>query len=341
MVSSSAIVASNKRLAATFPDQLVAIFVGGTSGVGEYTLKALARYAPQPRIYIVGRSRESADRIISECQDANANGVYEFVQADISLLKNIDDVCRQIRSKEKAINLLFQTQGTMAFSKTTSEGLPLASSVTSHGRTRFVLNLLPLLRNAKTLRRVVSVAAATYEGPIDLNNLAGDGYTLHQWRDQTASLQTLLMDEVARRAPDVAFVHSAPGVVKSGIMRDLEPTLGLSIIIGISKLLVPFIQTSPDECAEQQLFIATSARFPARQQSAGVAGVSLGSGLQTARGIDGQTGSGMYSVDNKGESASSRVESLLRQFKSDGTAEKAWERITADYVKITGAEVGV
>ena len=110
---------SNVRIAETFPNGLVAVFVGGTSGVGEYTLKALAKYAHNVtlRVYIVGRSQEAANRIVKECQQIQASGKFEFLKADVSLLNTVDDVCRQIKSKETAINILFESQGAMAFSK--------------------------------------------------------------------------------------------------------------------------------------------------------------------------------------------------------------------------------
>lgn len=119
MVALPQVLASNEHIASTFPHELVAVFVGGTSGVGEYTVKAFAKYAPKPRAYIIGRSQEAADRIIKECEQLNPNGKFEFMKADVSLLKTVDDVCRQIKSKETTINILFETQGSMAFDKST------------------------------------------------------------------------------------------------------------------------------------------------------------------------------------------------------------------------------
>jgi NADP-dependent 3-hydroxy acid dehydrogenase YdfG len=124
----SEVIASNKRIAATFSDELVAVFVGGTSGVGEYTLKAFARYATKLRLYIVGRSQESADRIIRECKQLNPDGKFEFIKADVSLMKSVDDVCRQIKSKETAINILFESQGSMAYTASTSNFAPFPFS---------------------------------------------------------------------------------------------------------------------------------------------------------------------------------------------------------------------
>lgn len=115
MVALFDIIASNACIASTFPSHFVAVFVGGTSGVGEYTVKKLAKYAPKSRVYIVGRCQESADRIIRDCEELNPDGKFTFIQADVSLLKNVDDVCCQIKAQETAINVLFLSQGSMAF----------------------------------------------------------------------------------------------------------------------------------------------------------------------------------------------------------------------------------
>ena len=120
MVPLSAIVESNSRIASTFPKGLVAVFVGGTSGVGEYTVKAYAKYAPaSSRAYIIGRSEDAANRIIAECTRLTHTLKVEFIQADVSLIKAIDDVCRRIASKESALNILVLSQGSMAFTAST------------------------------------------------------------------------------------------------------------------------------------------------------------------------------------------------------------------------------
>lgn len=35
-----------------------------------------------------------------------------FIKADCSLIRVVDDICRDIKSKEKAVNILFLTMGT-------------------------------------------------------------------------------------------------------------------------------------------------------------------------------------------------------------------------------------
>lgn len=204
---------------------------------------------------------------------------------------------------------------------------------------RFILNLLPLLQKADSLRRVVSVLTATLEGPIDTNNIPGQGFPLIKWRDQVSSVETLLLEEAARRAPEVSFIHTVPGIVKGGITRDAKG-LRTAILITISNLLGPLIQTPPDECGERHIFLATSAMYAPGQSGNAVVGVPLDNKLVVARGSNGNIGSGMYTVDNKGESSSLKVERLLAEFRENGTADKVWDYVAADFKKITGTEVG-
>jgi short-subunit dehydrogenase len=113
MVSLLDIQSSNSRIASALPPGLVAVFVGATGGIGETTLKQFAKHARQPRVYFVGRSQEAGDRIAAECKALNSEGEYIFVKADTSLIRTVDDVSRDIKSKEKAVNLLFLTTGTL------------------------------------------------------------------------------------------------------------------------------------------------------------------------------------------------------------------------------------
>jgi hypothetical protein len=149
---------------------------------------------------------------------------------------------------------------------------------------------------------------------------------------------TLILEEAARRAPDVSFVHDVPGIVKSGISRDAEG-LKMQVIFAVAGfLLAPFLQTPVAECGERHVFLATSAKFLPRKNPRISAGAGMGERLSAARGTDGKPGTGVYSVDNKGESAPSRVETLLAQFRDDGTAQKVIDYLFSDFKRITGTE---
>lgn len=113
MVLFSQVRASNSLISSKFPTRLVALFVGGTSGIGETTLKKFAKYAHSPRAYLIGRSRNSAARIIAECEDINPHGEFIFVEADVSLIRTVDEVCNEIKEKETVLNIIFMSQGVM------------------------------------------------------------------------------------------------------------------------------------------------------------------------------------------------------------------------------------
>lgn len=117
MVALETIRASNQKIASTLPSGLVAVFVGATNGVGEATVRQFAKYAPAPRVYLIGRSQEAGTRIINECKALNADGKFTFISKDTSLIRNVDSICEEIKQKEKSVNLLFLTIGTLQTGK--------------------------------------------------------------------------------------------------------------------------------------------------------------------------------------------------------------------------------
>jgi NAD(P)-dependent dehydrogenase (short-subunit alcohol dehydrogenase family) len=128
MVTTDVVRSCNAALVKDHP--LVAVVVGGTSGIGEHTLLALAATHASVgkglRMYIVGRKETSAERVKTECLKTCPTADIRIVCAsDIALLKDVDRVCSEIISSEEVeakkngeqarIDLLVMTQGTMYF----------------------------------------------------------------------------------------------------------------------------------------------------------------------------------------------------------------------------------
>jgi hypothetical protein len=92
--------------------------VGGTSGIGEWTLRAFIKHTNSPRAYLIGRNRPVAEKIISDAQATNPDAKIDFIVADCSLLKEVSKVCQEIRKREDkvagsgrgAVNLLVLSQ---------------------------------------------------------------------------------------------------------------------------------------------------------------------------------------------------------------------------------------
>ena len=114
MVSLSNIEASNERIKSTLPDRLVAVFIGATRGIGEFSMRQFVQSVKQPKIYFTGRSQAHGDKVVAEYKALNPAGEYNFISADTSLIDVCDEVCDQISRQETVVNLLFMSSGTLS-----------------------------------------------------------------------------------------------------------------------------------------------------------------------------------------------------------------------------------
>lgn len=220
----------------------------------------------------------------------------------------------------------------------TEEGLLYPIAVSYYARLRFIVNLLPLLQNATNLRRVVTVLAGTKEGTIHTDNLQGRGSSMLSLQGHFSSMMTFALEAIAKKAPNVSFLHVFPGFVKTNLGNDLKgPVVTvLKIIFAVLfPLIGPFIATPLNETGERQLFFVTSARFPAAADNT-ASGIPVPDGVTVARGTNGTSGSGVYSISNNGETASQNVEQLLSKLRNDGIAENVWSDFEGEFVRITG-----
>ncbi|KAH6892498.1 hypothetical protein B0T10DRAFT_528264 [Thelonectria olida] len=264
-----------------------------------------------------------------ELQKLNPEGEYIYKSVNVSLLHSLDDACREIKDNESAINLLFLSTGTMLSGKDTEEGLNYPVAVSYYARLRFIVNLLPLLRNATDLRRVVTVLVGTKEGTIHTNDFQGRNGSMLSLQGHFSSVMTFALEAVAENAPTVSFIHVYPGFVKTSYGNDFKgPMLTVlrTIFNAAFPVIGPLMATTIGETGERQLFFATSAKFPAGDESA-AAGVPRPKGVTVAQGTNGKSASGVYSITNDGETVSPKVEQLLGRLRKDGTAQKVWSHI--------------
>ncbi|KAI1176425.1 hypothetical protein F4777DRAFT_546225 [Nemania sp. FL0916] len=337
MVSLEAIRESNARVATDLPPGLVAVFVGATSGIGEAALRHVVEQAVRPRIYFLGRREIEGKRIEAELKTLNPKGEYHYLKCDASLLKNIDTACRYIKEREQAINLLFLTSGTLLSTLETEEGLHYPAALMYYGRTRFIVNLLPQLRQAPALRRVVTVAAGGKEGLISTNDFQARNINILSFRGHMTSMITLSLESLAKQAPEVSFIHTYPGFVKTNLARELTGVLSVIVKVVTAPLMALF-HIPIEETGERHTFFATSACFPPRDSERRDAdGISLGNGVVIAAGADGKTGSGVYSIDYAAEGTAERVQKIIKDYMQDGTAEKVWAHTEEEYMRITGS----
>jgi len=313
MVALSTVRTSNTSLSTHPPP--VAIFVGGTSGIGLYTARELARNTTSPHIYLIGRSQTSATSVIAELKAINPSSQVSFIQKDISLLRNVDDACAEIKRNEKSVNLLFMTCGYFVFTgrSETPEGLDKKFSLHYYARMRFVDQLQPLLTAASTqnqLSRVVAVLDPN-QGLRFVPNFADlslkTTFSLRNCATHASAMTNLTFARLASENKGTAYVHAFPSFVETGAGRDAWgglAVLGKPIAWAISKIM----EVKPQESGERHLYAATSAAFGAQD----------GEG-EKVLGSDGVVGSGSYLVNWNGDilADTARAKAMREEGKGD------------------------
>jgi NAD(P)-dependent dehydrogenase (short-subunit alcohol dehydrogenase family) len=330
MVALDHIRASNSSLK-SLPANLVAVFVGGTSGIGLYTARELVRNTVSPHIYLIGRNQTEASKIIQELKGINSSSEVSFIQKDVSLLKNVDEACREIKLKEKQVNLLFMTCGYFVLTgrNETSEGLDHKFALHYYTRMRFINQLQPLLSAAatsNTLSRVVAVLDPQpgLKTPPDFADLSlKKSFSLKNCATHAAAMTNLAFSRLASTNPGTSYVHAFPAVVETGVGRDA---------FGAYEVLAkPFIwlvkmamQVKPVESGERHLYAATSPSFAPKASSEGVQDVAVGG--------DGVKGSGSYLLYWNNDVLADQK--AAKKMRAEGGETKVWEHTEEVFKKV-------
>ncbi|KAK2746822.1 hypothetical protein FQN57_002864 [Myotisia sp. PD_48] len=327
MVNLQTIQAHNATLKSLSPG-LVAVFVGGTSGISLSTALAFARHTRSPKIYLIGRSQSAADTAIATMKSINPSAEPTFLQSDISLLKNVDRVCADIAAKETKLNLLFMTPGylTLKGRDETTEGLDCKFTLHYYSRMRFVANLLPLLSAAAQdtsvetdarLSRVVSVLdphvaiRGGASGTLDYSDLSlKNTFSLKKCGAHASLMGDFYLEAMAQRHQNTSFLHAYPSGVATGALRELP--MGRVLTAVLKRVLSPFM-VPLEESGERHLFAATSGRFPPQAAGETMAG-------DVAIGSNGTRGSGSYWLNWDGEAflANKKIDNI----REEGAVEK-------------------
>ncbi|CAK7201504.1 hypothetical protein SEUCBS139899_004210 [Sporothrix eucalyptigena] len=316
MVSLKAIRASNGRLSAA-GEGLVAVFLGATSGIGLAVLKEFAQHAVKPRVYFVARNATAAASIVKELRHLNADGQYEVIEKNVSLVADANSVAAAVVAKESKVDLLFMSVGFFSFDgrKDTSEGLEASMTTRYYSRIRVAQLLLPLL-NTASHPRVVSVLAGGLEAPIDENDLSlskPKAFGVSASNNHTTTMMTLSLEYLAQENPRISFVHTFPGLVSTPLLgKTSSGFLGVFLRYVVAPVMTLFT-TTPAEAGERGLFYSTSARYGVDDGL-----LPLSEGLVVAK----KTPGGIFLVDAKGDSADN--EKFLGDLRKRNVGDTVW-----------------
>lgn len=272
MVAYSEIQASNTLINdATAPS--IAVFAGGTSGIGKFTIREFVATGASVRIYLIGRksAEETSRSFIQELSVINPKAEVIWTEGDISLLAEVKRLCQIIKTKESHLDLLFLTAGYAPFGtrKETTEGVEIAQSLEYYSRILFTLHLLPLLHEAEAPRVVSVLSGGLERGTINLDDIdlkKPGNFSGIKAQVQYGAMNTTTLEKLANDNPDVTFIHSWPGAVSTGnVRRGRDPNSILAWVIWlIVEPLIGLIGFSDEESGQRHLFESTSAAFGGR-----------------------------------------------------------------------------
>ncbi|TFK21599.1 NAD(P)-binding protein [Coprinopsis marcescibilis] len=236
------------------------VVFGGTSGIGEAIARTFVTHTKgRAHIIIVGRNKAAADKIMATFYKPDptniANSTYEFVSCDVVSMKAIQVFNEDLKKKLSKINYLILSAGTAGLGgrQDTEEGLDYKMAVRFYSRFAILHGLLPLLKNAQNAGEdtgVLSVLSTGHGKWVDFNDLGmKKRYSGFRAMFATAGYSDFMLQGFSKRAPGIAFVHSYPGLVDTGLFRSNNWIL--------NALLRPaawLFTVSPEQCGEWMVY---------------------------------------------------------------------------------------
>lgn len=115
MVIISEIRASNARITLQGHRGVVCVFAGATAGIGAATLRELVSMLQSATFYILGRDPSRYEDNLNELRDINPTNKIIFVETQVSVISDVDRVCKQIATAESKIDIICLSTGGMPF----------------------------------------------------------------------------------------------------------------------------------------------------------------------------------------------------------------------------------
>jgi NAD(P)-dependent dehydrogenase (short-subunit alcohol dehydrogenase family) len=329
---------SNERFVIDHHEEsFVCVFAGATSGIGASTLEKMATMLHAPIFYVIGRSAGRFTSQRAKLETLNPTCKVVFLEAEVSLISDVDAACKQITAAEKKVDYLFMSPGMLPFngpqcmclpglnssSKLTAridtkEGLETSFVLSYYSRIRLTQNLLPLLRQSPR-PRVLSVLnggkeKAMLEDDLGLEQHWSSGNLMgHTVTMTSLAFEYLTEDESNKR---ITFLHAAPGLVNTDIYSKLIAPessgiawkMTLPLLKGLLSVLWFCLAISVEESGERQAYNLTSDGF----------------------------GPGALRIDQSNELISTK--GVLEEYIERGWQEKVWEHTVRVFEKALAME---
>ncbi|KIK54918.1 hypothetical protein GYMLUDRAFT_48304 [Collybiopsis luxurians FD-317 M1] len=221
----------NSRAAPVYDHSVpVAVFLGGTAGIGRGMAEAFARITNgNAHIILLGRNEAAAQAIISTFPKPTLPGArHEFIRCDATLMTECERTIRELRSRLPKINFLVLSPmfvRTLAKEETV-EGKEPKLVLMYYARFKFAKELMPALESAKAAgedAKVFIVGGAGLGKYIDWDDLGlKRGYSFFKIRRQFPMYLDVMLQVFADRSPSLTYIHAYPGPVRSALADNIN-----------------------------------------------------------------------------------------------------------------------
>ena len=226
--------------------QPIALVTGGTDGIG----KAIARILAGQGIglVIVGSNAEKGVAAVNELRKSSGYDQIEFVQADLSLMRNVSALAVKVRERWPRLRYLVLCAGIMRGQHTlTAEGIETNFAINYLSRFALTEALLPNLAAggvAGEASKILVISGAARDGTVRYEdvNLAGT-FSILRAVSQFCEANDLFVLELARRlnatepSPFVTVTVLIVGAVRTNIRSQFPRWMKLLVPLVIDPLL--------------------------------------------------------------------------------------------------------
>ncbi|KAF1935795.1 hypothetical protein EJ02DRAFT_415176 [Clathrospora elynae] len=284
------------------------IFVGGTSGIGKFTLAELVSLGVPTKAYIMVRkaSEGAMNPLLEELRRKNARADLRWIKGGVGSLaevRRISDIVVKEASENDGIggvDFVCMSAGYAPFGgrNNTEDDLDITHALKYYGRLLLTLPLLPLLRLSPSPRVLTILGSSMLSASLNISDMHLErpgAFGAIASQTQMSNVNTLFFDHPSSDAANarIFFIHNSPGAVDTGNMARYHVASWKSTF-PLTTLLKPIdwvINISEQETGGRHVYIARSGKFRG-------AGPLVGDGGKE-KGTMGREGGGLFILNHK------------------------------------------
>jgi NAD(P)-dependent dehydrogenase (short-subunit alcohol dehydrogenase family) len=230
------------------------LITGATAGIGEAAAYALA--AQGHELILVGRNLEKTENITEKIRTKTGNDTIHGLVVDFADLEQVRHLAEQVKQNFPPLDVLVNNAGAVFLRRYRTKYGVEKTFLVNHLSHFLLTNLL--LNHLQKNARIVNVSSGSHlSGELDLTDLNMKKYYFVLKAYARSKLANVLFTyELVRRLGDGKITVNAlhPGRVGTDIFKANLPILGPLI-----KWLVSRVSLTPEQGADNTIFLATSA----------------------------------------------------------------------------------